>query len=96
MAAFEPDIAAFLLMLALLPPIVCALLALGISVVPYVETHETTARRSWLSTEGRCVPAADCGLGRMRVVVAGLLSSGEPCPPPGAFIHVTCNGRCIS
>lgn len=54
MATFEPDVASFLLLLALLPPLLVGLAAFAVNVVPYVEDHETAAPTAWLSTEGRC------------------------------------------
>ena len=52
-AAFEPDAVSFLLMLAIVPPVLCMILALFINYVPFVEASEELHTDSWLSTEGR-------------------------------------------
>jgi hypothetical protein len=67
-AFFEPDAVAFLLLLALLPTVLSALLSKGLNYVPYVEASEAClhqqqlhqqqqAGRSssrWSTTQGRC------------------------------------------
>jgi hypothetical protein len=69
-AFFEPDAVAFLLMLALLPTVLSALLSLGLNYVPYVEASEachhtqqqqqqhagsSSSGSHWATTQGRCV-----------------------------------------
>ncbi|KAF6251968.1 Nodulin-like-domain-containing protein [Scenedesmus sp. NREL 46B-D3] len=66
-AFFEPDAVAFLLMLALLPTVLAALLSLGLNYVPYVEDseacqhqqrlhqqqHAASSSSRWATTQGR-------------------------------------------
>jgi hypothetical protein len=65
-AFFEPDAVAFLLLLALLPTVLSALLSLGLNYVPYVEASEACQHQQqlhqqqhagssrWATTQGRC------------------------------------------
>lgn len=52
---FEPDAVRFLLMLAIVPPVLGLLLSLALNYVPYVEASEghSGPGASWSSTEGR-------------------------------------------
>jgi hypothetical protein len=52
-ATFDPDAVSYLLMLSIVPPVLCALLAFLVNHVPFVEASETFDRSTWLSTEGR-------------------------------------------
>jgi hypothetical protein len=52
-ATFDPDAVSYLLMLSIVPPVLCALLAFLVNHVPFVEASENFDRSTWLSTEGR-------------------------------------------
>eukprot|EP00878_Enallax_costatus_P019833 GHUV01020938.1.p1 GENE.GHUV01020938.1~~GHUV01020938.1.p1 ORF type:complete len:645 (+),score=182.60 GHUV01020938.1:242-2176(+) len=54
-ALFEPDAVRFLLMLAIVPPVLALLLSMALNYVPFVEVSEghNTPGYSWASTEGR-------------------------------------------
>lgn len=53
MVAFEPDVVSYLLMLALLPSTLTAVLALFVNQVPFVQAGEHASSSEWFSTEGR-------------------------------------------
>lgn len=52
---FEPDAVRFLLMLAIVPPVLSLLLSLALNYVPFVEASErhSSSGSSWSSTDGR-------------------------------------------
>lgn len=71
-AFFEPDAVAFLLMLALAPTLIAALLSAGLNYVPFVEASEAHQQQQqhqhaggssgssssrWGTTQGRCAAA---------------------------------------